>query len=192
VPSMDLDASESNSLCAPGRGCVRFWKRLDGDLRKGVAPQIVEAQRRWSCRIGDRRIRQRSSVAELRPDMRAASGARVSKTGQPGLIGKRSQHHVSWFLRVSGIDLHLADNRKRGTACRPSLIQPNLLIGWIARAVTERIGHRCFDQPILQNNSTPQLERRTKGRYRYVRSGQVRHVVNLEPTGAVPPLDRSH
>ena len=73
--------------------------------------------------------------------MRAPSSEPACQPPQARIVGPRTQHQVSWLLRIGGVHLNLPDQRHRSATPAPPPVQLDLRTGRITRTIAQGIGH---------------------------------------------------
>ena len=68
-------------------------------------------------------------MAELGPQMGSVDNRAAGERPHSLRVAACVQSQIAWPLRKAGVDLHLANHRKRHAALRPPLAQPGLCLG---------------------------------------------------------------
>ena len=89
---------------------------------------------------------------------RAAGCAAVNKSGQCCAIAGWTEDEIAGLFRMAWGALHLADEGQRHTGFGPAFVEAGLGQCGIACAVTQRIGHRRFGNPVFENDAAGQLQ----------------------------------
>jgi hypothetical protein len=183
---MYLDTTETNSpsmSCSPG---VDRWQRFHIGPCERIALQTLDVQRRRTSRGRNQGMGQRTRMTKLRPNMGTVRRSDLGEPSEKRIVGTGPKNQISRLLRIAGIDLNLTDKRQSGTAVGPPPVKRHLFIGRIAGTVSKGIGHRCLDQPILENDSTRKLQRRAQDTCIRVIARRLNHY--NPPYGACGPI----
>jgi hypothetical protein len=76
--------------------------------------------------VAGRRVRKRSGVTELQPELGAVFAAISGKFPEPAKVGGLVKYQIAGVLGVTGGELHLTDYGYGQPTSGPALIQPEL------------------------------------------------------------------